>query len=241
MLLITIFNNLVTFECIHRRQYLPQKDHNPFKHRISATSKCINCPFHINVRSPKNLALRWYITTIVDMHNHNFQAIATIQLHQDQKLTQEMIDKIQHYTKANIILNKMLILLRIDFPNHNFIPRNVMNIIAKMKQESNSNLSQAAQLLVILQDRQNEDDQWFIQKDIDETGCLRRLFWMEPQQRELYLQYHDVILNDSTAQTNHFNMPLNTFLIVDSNGNSRLVACALISGEMTEDYEWILQ
>jgi MULE transposase domain len=36
-------------------------------------------------------------------------------------------------------------------------------------------------------------------------------------------------------------MPLNTFVIVDANGKSRMVACALISGERTEDYEWVLQ
>lgn len=64
---------------------------------------------------------------------------------------------------------------------------------------------------------------------------------MNPQQRELYIRYCDIVLNDNTAQTNRFKIPLNVFVIVDTNGKSRMVACALISGERTEDYEWILE
>ena len=64
---------------------------------------------------------------------------------------------------------------------------------------------------------------------------------MNPQQRELYLRYHDVVLNDNTAQTNRFNMPLNSFVVVDANAKSRLIASALLSGKTTKDYEWLLQ
>ena len=64
---------------------------------------------------------------------------------------------------------------------------------------------------------------------------------MEPQQRVLYLRYQDVVLNDNTANTNRFNMALSTFVVVDANAKNRIVACALVSGETTEDYEWILK
>src|SRR5579871_2814999 len=64
---------------------------------------------------------------------------------------------------------------------------------------------------------------------------------MNPLQRDLYLRYHDILLNDNTAQTNRFNMPLNISVMIDTNGRSRIVACALVSGETTDDYEWILQ
>lgn len=107
---------------------------------------------------------------------------------------------------------------------------------------SQAEVSQASQLLVLLHDNQREDDRWFVRRDIDEmTGRLRRLFWMNPQQKELYIRYHDVVLSDCTAQTNRFNMPLNNLVIIDSNAKSRLVGCALLSGETAEDYEWVLK
>lgn len=36
-------------------------------------------------------------------------------------------------------------------------------------------------------------------------------------------------------------MPLNSCVVVDTDGQSRLVACALVAGESTEDYAWILE
>ena len=36
-------------------------------------------------------------------------------------------------------------------------------------------------------------------------------------------------------------MPLNSLVVVDANSKSHLVASALLSGETTKDYEWLLQ
>src|SRR5436853_2609408 len=64
---------------------------------------------------------------------------------------------------------------------------------------------------------------------------------MSPSQIALWLEYHDVVLNDNTAKTNRYNMPLSLFLIVDNNTKSRLVAQSLVSDEMVETYKWILE
>jgi hypothetical protein len=64
---------------------------------------------------------------------------------------------------------------------------------------------------------------------------------MNPSQRILYRRYRDVVLNDNTAKTNRFNMPLNVFVVVDTDGKSRAVAYSLVGGETTQDYEWILR
>src|SRR2546421_2577954 len=64
---------------------------------------------------------------------------------------------------------------------------------------------------------------------------------MSPSQIALWLEYHDVVLNDNTAKTNRYNMPLSLFLIVDNNTKSRLVAQSLVSDETVETYKWILE
>ena len=64
---------------------------------------------------------------------------------------------------------------------------------------------------------------------------------MSPTQIALWLEYHDVILNDNTAKTNRYQMPLSLFLAVDNNTRSRLIAQALVSDETTESYKWILE
>jgi len=64
---------------------------------------------------------------------------------------------------------------------------------------------------------------------------------MSPAQVVLWLEYHDVVLNDNTAKTNRYQMPLSLFLIIDNNTRSCLIAQALVSDEMTESYKWILE
>jgi hypothetical protein len=92
--------------------------------------------------------------------------------------------KIKRYVQADLNLSKILTLLRQEFPEHYFDSRRVSNAIAKAKQGDHSGLSQATQLLLMLQDRKSEDDRWFVRKDVDElTGRLRRVFWMGPEQR----------------------------------------------------------
>src|SRR5437868_13167611 len=64
---------------------------------------------------------------------------------------------------------------------------------------------------------------------------------MSPSQIALWLEYHDVVLNDNTVKTNRYNMPLSLFLIVDNNTKSRLVAQSFVSDETVETYKWILE
>ncbi|CAG8663204.1 5743_t:CDS:10, partial [Ambispora gerdemannii] len=61
------------------------------------------------------------------------------------------------------------------------------------------------------------------------------------QQIVLWLKYYDVILNNNTAKTNCYQIPLSLFLIVDNNTRLRLVVQALVSNETTESYKWILE
>ena len=232
----------VRFDCAYGRVHKEKKVLDPSKHR-NASSKHINCPFHINVRSPKKIAPSWYITTIIENHNHELHPGAASFGRDMLKLNSEMVAMIQTYSKANIELGKVLTMLKKEWPEHHFVHRQVSNIILKTKHARElPDVPQVVQLLGLLHDHQQEDSRWFIRKDIDpSSGHLRRLFWMNPVQRELYLRYRDVILNDSTAQTNRFNKPLNIFIVVYADGKSRMVGCALISGETTDDYEWILR
>jgi len=99
----------------------------------------------------------------------------------------------------------------------------------------------ASNLLKELIQRKSNELGWFVEFQLDKDNRLTRLFWMSSAQIALWLEYHDVILNDNTAKTNRFNMPLSLFLAVDNNTRSRLVAQALVSDETTDSYKWILE
>jgi hypothetical protein len=55
------------------------------------------------------------------------------------------------------------------------------------------------------------------------------------------IRYHDVIFNDTTYSCNRFQFPLNVTVGVDCEGKTRILALALISGESSDDFSWVLR
>jgi hypothetical protein len=62
---------------------------------------------------------------------------------------------------------------------------------------------------------------------------------MSPMQRELYSKYNDVIIVDTTYNTNRFQLMLCIITIIDNNYKTRIVACAIIDDETLDTYRWI--
>ena len=64
---------------------------------------------------------------------------------------------------------------------------------------------------------------------------------MRPSQIELWQKFHDVVINDNTSQTNKYRMYLSLTIVVNNHAHSRMVATAVVSDEMKEIYQWILE
>ena len=62
---------------------------------------------------------------------------------------------------------------------------------------------------------------------------------MSPVQRELYCRYNDIIIVDTTYNTNWFQMMLCIIAVVNSNYKTRLVICTIIEDETLDTYWWI--
>ena len=126
--------------------------------------------------------------------------------------------------------------MKAKFPTASILDCDLTNAIRKFKVRHDEK-QDAARLLTTLINQKSHNSEWVVEFELDNENRLTRLFWMSPEQVILWLEYHDVILNDNTAKTNRYQMPLSLFLIVNNNTKSRLVAQALVSDEMTESYK----
>lgn len=158
------------------------------------------------------------------------------------KLDDEAMKIIEECIAERLEFKQIVRRLQKRFPGRFFLPQIISNAIQKAKKGNNMHVPETMRLVALLQDRKSEDDRWFFELDFDpKTMEFRRLFWMSPTQVEQYQRYCDIVVQDNTAQTNRFDMPLSVFVVVDANGRSIVVACALVCGETTRDYEWILE
>ena len=62
---------------------------------------------------------------------------------------------------------------------------------------------------------------------------------MSPTQQDLYNRYNDVIIVNSTYNTNRFQMILCIITVVDNNYRTQIIACAIIEDETLDTYQWI--
>ncbi|CAG8764291.1 2520_t:CDS:2, partial [Racocetra fulgida] len=72
-----------------------------------------------------------------------------------------------------------------------------------------------AKLLQHFEKERTKNPDWYIQPLIDsETNRLQSVFYISPEQQELWQSYADIILNDNIASTNTYNLLLSIFTIV---------------------------
>ncbi len=60
---------------------------------------------------------------------------------------------------------------------------------------------------------------------------------MRLSQIELWQKFHDVAINDNTANTNKYQIYLSFIIVVDNHAQSQLAAIAVISDEIKETYQ----
>src|SRR5436190_23229277 len=97
--------------------------------------------------------------------------------------------------------------------------------------------SDVSNLLKYLLNQQKEEPTMFVQPLINaDSNRLCGIFWMTANQIILWSRYSDVVLHDNTSRTNKYNYPLSLFILVDSEGKSRLGAQAFLNDETQESY-----
>jgi hypothetical protein len=229
-----------SFGCEFGGRYQPQKQVDINNHR-NRQSKRQQCAWNANLNCPQNSQIIT-LTTFNNSHNHVLIPDTENYSTKYRCIPDDVLKEIQFFTEnGNLPITIQRKLLKAKFPTLSILDCDLANAMQKFKVKSNDIMDDASHLLKMLIQHKSNDPGWFIEFKIDQDNRLTRLFWMSPTQIAFWLEYHDVILNDNTAKTNRYQMPLSLFLAIDNNTKSRLVAQALVSDETTESYKWILE
>lgn len=161
------------------------------------------------------------------------------------KLTPEVLDSIQKCAALKQGISFTMDFLKLEHHNNKFDRTEVQNRLSSFKKAATSPMvPQTLQMISLLHKEKftlETQDGWYYDSKFDDSSHLTGVFWMSPEQRNLYHRYHDVVVNDTTRDTNRLDMKLNCSVVVDARFKTRLIACALIRHETESDYAWILE
>nr|XP_048328522.1 protein FAR1-RELATED SEQUENCE 5-like [Ziziphus jujuba var. spinosa] len=80
-----------------------------------------------------------------------------------------------------------------------------------------------------------------IKDDVDDDGKLKRCFWADSVSRRAYGCFGDVVVFDTTYNTNQYGMIFAPLVGVNNYGQTMLFACAFLSDEKTESFVWLFE
>ncbi|CAL2230510.1 unnamed protein product [Prunus armeniaca] len=75
----------------------------------------------------------------------------------------------------------------------------------------------------------------------DSNDRLTRCFWADATSRRAYRFYGDVVVLDTTFNTNRYGLPFAPMLGVNNHGQTIVLACAFLSKETTESFIWMFE
>jgi len=115
------------------------------------------------------------------------------------------------------------------------------NLTYGVQNEIFGEASKDAYNLKVFSERLRKKFPEFFYKDkaIDKT--LKSLFFSTPGMQNLYENYNNLLILDSTFGTNRFSMPFVVGCIVNNEGRTLIAFFALLSQETAEEYEWCLE
>jgi hypothetical protein len=225
-----------TFKCRFSGVYHAQKRADIEDTREHESVKT-NCPWTINLRLNGGLV---YVTSLCNEHNHSLSNKEN--LVSSRYLGPEILEEIEFLVNVGCGAGPIIRALQKRFPETVIHPKNVYNAICRIRNSQNRLKTDAAETFEKLMNLQREEHGWFVKARLEgEDNHLTGLFWMRPSQIELWQKFHDVAINDNTAQTNKYRMYLSLTIVVDNHARSRMAATAVVSDETKETYQWILE
>lgn len=225
------------YTCMKGQRFKPRKEAHVLDERDRGHNG-INCSFHVSIyRGKKENVI--YISSILGEHNHAMVEDIELLAPKYRKLTPAMQSDVELMASCGVRAGAIIEVLekKHDKTIHH---RNVYNLIQTIRREKGK-ISDAGTMYLHLINKQREDPAYHVDACFEGSdNHLVALLWMSPQQIQLWAQFRDVVLMDTTCKTNWYNMILVVFLVIDNHNRSRLVATALVSNETQETFNWVL-
>ena len=234
--------NKLVLQCQCSRKPASAKMVDSAKPTTDKKSMRTNCSFRANVSSPKKMKEQWYCSKLMALHNHPLNPLdpnaARPLTNQDDAVKKSVMKEIEYLVNIGRLGRPRVQ----DCISHRFkdvgvTDQQLDNIIQKIKRRATTERD-AADLIAGLS-KVKEDENAFVEFDLDEDRRLVRIFWMRSHQICLWQRFFDVAISDNSAKKNCYNMPFFGLICIDNYGHSRLVAQALLSDERVESYKWV--
>ncbi|KAH6783669.1 hypothetical protein C2S52_008628 [Perilla frutescens var. hirtella] len=184
----------------------------------------------------------WIVSTFVEGHNHALSTPSKVHLLRSHRSVSTVKRALtQQFSEANVPTCQKMRLLEIECGGPERIgctERDIRNLEQELRDEQKG--IDAETLIEFFTSEKERNSAFFFDYETDSINRLSRCFWADPTSRRAYSVFGDVIVFDSTYNTNKYGMIFALFIGVNHHHQTIIFGCGFLSGEKTESYIWLL-
>ncbi|KAK9756335.1 hypothetical protein RND81_01G090000 [Saponaria officinalis] len=200
--------------------------------------KCMAC-----IRTQINENGLWEVVNHTIDHNHPLTPPPEWQHHHrsERKITREEGEVIEIMTQAMVPPSVQYRVAAITSGGEEFVghtKRDHINFVNRLKMHAIEG-GDASTLVNFLHKRRTGDPSFFYRIEFGEGGRLCHLFWRDSMMKEDYLLYNNVVIFDTTYQTNRYNLICGALVGINNHQSNIMFEWAFLSDEKTETFEWL--
>ena len=184
----------------------------------------------------------WSISLFTEGHNHDLSTPSKVHLlrsHRSVSAAKRVLT--QQFSEANIPTCQQMQLMEIEHGGPESVgctERDIRNLERDMRDEQKG--IDAETLVEFFTSEKEKNSSFFFDYEIDSDNRFKRCFWADHKSRSAYSIFGDVVVFDSTYNTNKYGMIFTPFVGVNHHHQTIVFGCGFLSDEKTESYLWLL-
>lgn len=211
--------------------YKPSK--KKLKFEATGTRKC-QCPFRL--RGHFHATNDWHLTVVSGKHNHPLDKVLDGHLMVGRLKTNETA-LVEELTRNLVKPRNIMSTLRERDPENVMAFKQLYNARHRMKLKKRGKRSEMQHLFETLE----QSKYIYKSRSVSDSTKIQDVFFANPTSVDLFNNFPDVLLMDSTYKTNRYNMPLFEMVGVTSTDKTFNVAFAFLSNEKEDNFRWAVQ
>ncbi|KAG6416174.1 hypothetical protein SASPL_123598 [Salvia splendens] len=184
----------------------------------------------------------WSVSVFAEGYNHGLYTPSKVHLlrsHRSVSMVKRVLT--QQLSEANIPTCQQMQLLEIECGGTESVgctERDIRNFEKELKDEQKG--IDAETLIEFFTSEKEKNKAFFFDYETDSDNRFSRCFWADPKSRGTYSVFGDVVVFDSTYNTNKYSMIFTPFVGVNHHHQTIVFGCGFLSDEKTESYVWLL-
>ncbi|CAL9001735.1 unnamed protein product, partial [Prunus brigantina] len=186
---------------------------------------------------------KYIISNFVEGHNHALTAPQMVHLLRSHRKISEVNKALaQRFGDVNIPTHQQFSLLEVQaggMQNIGYTKKDLYNYKRQLQRKMKGHDAQMLSEHFIGEQAKNES--FFFMIEADDDDRLKHCFWADPTSRRAYKFYGDVVVFDTTYNTNRYGMVFAPLVGVNNHGQTILFGCGFLSNETTESFLWLFE